>query len=102
MPHLPTFPLSAPQLIATDGHSYPASLQQQLADAVNLDDPLTADLAELDHAVGETFAESANALLTRLSQLRLLVKDNPLNRLEATPVGLHYRWGVRSSTSALS
>jgi anhydro-N-acetylmuramic acid kinase len=56
---------SQPQLIATYGHSSPDNLQQQLADAVKLDDPITADLAELDHAVGETFADAANELLTR-------------------------------------
>jgi anhydro-N-acetylmuramic acid kinase len=56
---------SQPQLIATYGHSYPDYLQQQLADAVKLDDPITADLAELNHAVGETFADAANELLTR-------------------------------------
>jgi putative transposase len=40
--------------------------------------------------------------VARLSQLSQLTNDNSLNQLQSTHVGLHYRWGVRSSTSALN
>jgi broad specificity phosphatase PhoE len=56
-------------------------------------------VAEAEHFM---FGTASLSILARLSQLSLLKDDNPLNRFKATPLGLHYRRGVRSSTSALN
>lgn len=53
-----------PRLIATRAGGYPAGLRRQLDDALQLEDPLAADLSALDIAVGEVFASTTTVLLT--------------------------------------
>ena len=59
------FSTRQPQLIARHGHPYPDELRQDLGRALTLPDPQSADLGPLDDAVGEIFAEAANALLAQ-------------------------------------
>ena len=50
-------------ILATHKEPYPEVVHQQLIAALELSDPRTANLAELDNAVGQTFARAANQLL---------------------------------------
>ncbi len=52
-----------PRLVATHVYPYPEDLRSRLLEALRLEDPLSADLSELDDDVGAVFAEAANALL---------------------------------------
>jgi len=54
-----------PRIIATFGGAYSPELQQQLDVAIRLENPLAADLAALDSAVGEAFASATNGLMTQ-------------------------------------
>lgn len=54
---------SQPVILATHSHAYPEHLHAQLEAALQLTDPLQADLTALDQAVGDCFAAAANALL---------------------------------------
>jgi anhydro-N-acetylmuramic acid kinase len=58
---------SQPVILATHSHAYPARLHEQLEAALQLEDPLQADLAALDQNVGACFAAAANALLHQSS-----------------------------------
>ena len=57
------FSTDTPNILATHSHSYPAALHRQLETALQLEDPLAADLTALDDAVGEVFAAATNELL---------------------------------------
>ncbi|MEZ5543519.1 MAG: anhydro-N-acetylmuramic acid kinase [Pseudomonadota bacterium] len=54
-----------PRLLATHAGSYSAELRRALDAALLLDDPHTGSLEALDIAVGEAFANAANALLAQ-------------------------------------
>ena len=51
------------QLIAIHNHDYSSGTRALLESALQLPDPLTADLGETDHAVGQAFADATNVLL---------------------------------------
>ena len=50
-------------VLATHKEPYPEAIHQQLIAALELSDPRTANLAELDNAVGKTFARATRQLL---------------------------------------
>ena len=50
---------SQPVILATHSHAYPAPLHGQLQAALQLTEPLQADLAALDREVGDCFAAAA-------------------------------------------
>jgi anhydro-N-acetylmuramic acid kinase len=52
-----------PAIIATHASEFSPAIRRQLEAALQLDNPRTADLADLDQAIGEAFAAAANALL---------------------------------------
>ena len=56
---------SQPVILATHSHAYPAPLHRQLQAALQLTEPLQADLTALDREVGDCFAAAANALLQK-------------------------------------
>jgi len=68
-----------PHIIATHAGAYPSGLRRQLDAALQLEDPLSADLSALDIAVGEGFALAANALLA----------DAGISPGEVTAIGSH-------------
>ncbi len=54
-----------PSILATHSHAYPDQLHAHLEAALQLTDPLQADLTALDKAVGDCFAAAANTLLQK-------------------------------------
>ena len=52
-----------PHVLATHNEPYPEAVNRQLVAALDLPDPRKTNLAELDHAVGESFARATNRLL---------------------------------------
>ena len=51
------------KLLASHCSSYPEEIHLELERALKLLEPLTADLDDLDRAVGKSFADAANHLL---------------------------------------
>lgn len=56
---------TSPRILATHAGAYTAELQHALDTALQLEDPRLSDLEALDIAVGEAFANAANALLAQ-------------------------------------
>ena len=52
-----------PVTVSSHCRKYPPELRQQLDDALQLPDPRTTDLSELDRLIGKNFAAASNALL---------------------------------------
>jgi len=52
-----------PVIASSHCRKYPPDLRQQLEDALQLPDPRTADLSELDRLIGKNFAAASNTLL---------------------------------------
>ena len=50
-------------VLATHNEPYPEAVNRQLVAALGLTDPRKTNLAELDNAVGESFARATNRLL---------------------------------------
>jgi anhydro-N-acetylmuramic acid kinase len=63
------FSTDTPNILATHSHPYPVVLHRQLQAALDLKDPLTADLTAIDDAVGEVFAAAANELLAHANHI---------------------------------
>lgn len=73
------FSSAHPHILATRNEPYPAAIHRQLSAALELPDPRNADLAELDNAVGKTFAHATNRLLGKAG----------IDRAEVQAIGSH-------------